>query len=90
MLIETVKNYRLITGNIDKLIEASGYKIKWIEEQMGIDRVSFYNKRKKNKFSEQEIERLLTIIRADELEDKILVELSLEAENETETIRLHG
>lgn len=90
MLIETVKNYQTITHNIDKLIKASGYKISWVEEQMGMDRVSFYNKRKKNKFTAEEVERLLTIIRADELEDKVLGEMSLEAEGDPETIRLFG
>lgn len=82
MITETVKNYRAITNNIDKLIKVSGYKISWIEEQMGMDRVSFYTKRKQNKFSLDEIEKLMSIIRADELEDKVLGEMSLEAERE--------
>ena len=90
MIVETVKNYRVITNNIDKLIKASGYKITWIESQMGMDRVSFYNKRKNNKFSLDEVEKLLNVLRADELEDKVLGEMSLEAEKEDETIRLHG
>ena len=88
MIVETVKNYKSITTNIDKLIKASGYKISWIEDQMGMDRVSFYNKRKHNKFSVDEIEKLLSIIRADELEDKVLGEMSLEAEKESETLTL--
>ncbi len=86
MISHTIKNYRAITNNIDKLIKASGYKIAWIEEQMGMDRVSFYTKRKQNKFSLDEIEKLMDIIRADELEDKVLGEMSLEAEKEEETI----
>ena len=80
MISSVVKDYRLIVNNIDALIKASGYKISWIEEQMGMDRVSFYQKRKNKKFSLDEMEKLLAVIHADELEDKVLIEMSLEGE----------
>ncbi len=89
MITETIKNYKIITDNIDSLIKASGYKITWIEDQMGMNRISFYHKRKNNKFTLNEIERLVSIIRADELEDKVLLEMSIENEKSQETIALY-
>jgi len=88
MVIDIVNNYKTLIRGIDKLIKISGYKISFIEEKMGMDRVSFYQKRKHNKFSVDEIEKLLGIIRVDELEDKILLEMSLENEKDAEYIEV--
>jgi hypothetical protein len=82
MITETVKNYRIILNSIDNIIEASGYKISWIEEQMGMNRVSFYAKRKSGNFTIDEMEKLVKILKADELEDKILLEMSIENEKD--------
>ena len=77
MITDIVKNYKNLLKNLDALIDASGYKVSYITNKMAIDRTSFYYKRNNNKFSIEEIEKLLTVIRADELEDKILRELKL-------------
>lgn len=88
MIKEIVQDYRVIAHNIDTLIKVSGYKIKFVQEQMGMDNVSFYNKRKHAKFSIDEIEKLLDILNIDAIEDKILGELSIEAEKNESSIRL--
>lgn len=90
MIMEIIRDYEVISNSVDKIIKKSGYKIGYLQEQMGMDNVSFYNKRKHGKFSTGELMRLMNIIKVEELEDKILGEMSLEAEKETETIRLHG
>ena len=86
MIREIVKDYREISANIDRLIKLSGYKIGYIQKQMGINNASFYYKRKKAKFTVDEIERLLDVINIENLEDKVLGEMSLEAEKENETL----
>jgi|GEM_PF-3715243 len=90
MISSIVDNYISLQSSVDNLIKASGYRVEFIAEKMGMNRTSFYLKRKKQNFTPIEMRDFLTAIRADELEDKILVEMSLEAEQEPETIRLHG
>ena len=88
MFTEVVKEYKYIQTNIDKLIELSGYRVSFICNNMDMDKTSFYLKRKKGNFSSDELENLLLIIRADELEDKALLQISLEAEKEEGTLTL--
>ena len=88
MFTEVVEQYIFLQNNIDKLIELSGYRIGYISDKLGMDKTSFYLKRKNANFSPDEFKKLLLIIRADELEDKVLLEMSLEAEKEGETLTL--
>lgn len=78
MITSIVDNYLSLQSNVDNLIKASGYRIEFVANEMGMDRTSFYLKRKKKNFTPQEIKSFLTVIRADELEDKILAQLSVE------------
>ena len=80
MILETINNYREILKNVDFVIKASGYKIGHLQKEMGMDNASFYTKRKKGKFTVDELERLFTIIDISKLEDKVLGEMSLESE----------
>lgn len=84
MFTEVIKGYKSIVENIDGLIKASGYQTNYVYEQMGMDKASFYYKKKRKKFTIEEIENLVNIIKADDLEDKVLLEMSLEAEKEGE------
>lgn len=84
MFTEVIKGYKSIVENIDGLIKASGYRTNYVYEQMGMDKASFYYKKKQKKFTIEEIENLVNIIKADDLEDKVLLEMSLEAEKEGE------
>lgn len=86
MFTEVVEEYRFILKNIDKIIERTGYRIGYISDKMEMDKTSFYLKRKNGSFTVDELEKLLLIIRADELEDEVLLEMSLEAEKESDVI----
>ena len=88
MFTEVIKDYKSIVENIDALIKASGYRTNYVYEQMGMDKASFYYKKKRKKFTIEEIENLVNIIKADDLEDKILLKMSLEAEKEEGTLTL--
>ena len=88
MFTEVVEEYRFILKNIDKIIERTGYRLGYISDKMEMDKTSFYLKRKNASFTVDELEKLLLIIRADELEDEVLLEMSLEAEKEGGTIAL--
>ena len=86
MFTEVVEEYELIQNNIGKIIERTGYRIGYISEKMGMDKTSFYLKRKNASFTVGELKKLLLIIRADDLEDELLLEMSLEAEKESDVI----
>lgn len=88
MFTEVVEEYRFILKNIDKIIERTGYRLGYISDKMEMDKTSFYLKRKNASFTVDELEKLLLIIRADELEDEVLLEMSLEAEKEGGRIAL--
>ena len=88
MLSSIVEDYKSLQNNIDKIIEQSGYRIEYISKKMGIDKKSFYLKRKNANFTVDEIERLLNVIHAEDLEDEILLKMSLEAEKDAEYVEL--
>ena len=88
MIRELVSDYKKISGGVDRLIKLSGYRIGYVQKEMGINNASFYYKRKQAKFRIEEIERILDIIDIDKLEDKVLLEMGLEAEKGSETITL--
>lgn len=90
MLTETIKNYKFLAKNVDKIIEVSGFRKDYIMKELQMDRTSFYKKRKEAKFTVDEMERLFEIINVDRLEDKILAQLSEDAEKEGTFVRYEG
>ena len=83
-----VDDYLNLQASVDKLIKISGYRVDFVADQMGMDRTSFYLKRKKKNFTPEEMKSFLAVIRADELEDKVLGQMSLEAEKNDEFVPL--
>lgn len=88
MFTDVVEEYELLQNNIGKIIERSGYRLGYISDKMGMDKTSFYLKRKNANFSTNELKQLLLIIKADDLEDELLLEMSLEDEKEGGRITL--
>lgn len=88
MISSVVDDYLMLQASVDQLIKVTGYRVEFVADQMGMDRTSFYLKRKNKNFTPKEMKSFLQAIRADELEDKVLGEMSLEAERESETITL--
>ncbi len=85
MIIEIINDYQRLSASVDVIIKSSGYKIGYLQKQMGMDNVSFYNKRKHAKFTPGELKKLFEIIDIERLEDKILEEISIECE-QSETL----
>jgi len=90
MIRETINNYRYLQENVSKLIEISGYRLSFITDKMGMDRTSFYYKRKNSKFTIEELEKLFDVIDIEKLEDEILNEISEEAELRNEFVNWNG
>ena len=74
-MIEVVKEYRYLLNHIDGLIKKSGYKIDYLQSQLGISRASFWKKWKNGKFTIDEMEKLAALIFNEKQEDEHLAEL---------------
>lgn len=90
---ETIVEYRNLLNRVDEFIKLSGYRIDFLQEKLGISRVSFWRKRKNGEFTIDEMEILSEFIFTDEMEDKIMLELMNEAESseflsEEESLRI--
>jgi len=90
---ETIVEYRNLLNRVDEFIKLSGYRIDFLQDKLGISRVSFWRKRKHGGFTIEEMEILSEFIFTDEMEDKIMLELMNEAESsefltEEESLRI--
>ena len=83
MIRESVERVRAVQNNIDALIKRSGYKVSHVYSQLGMDRNTFDHKRKNGTFTLDQMTQILDIIQIEDIEDEILLELSLEDEKES-------
>lgn len=72
---ETIVEYRNLLNRVDEFIKLSGYRIDFLQEKLGISRVSFWRKRKNGEFTIKEMELLSEFIFTDEMEDKLLLKI---------------
>ncbi|MDR1594115.1 MAG: hypothetical protein LBS43_06470 [Prevotellaceae bacterium] len=81
---EVVNNYCKVVGNVDAIIEQTGYKGKFIAKKMGIPESSYYVKKRNKSFTLSEILRLVDLMDEDDddLEDEYLLKLCAECEND--------
>jgi hypothetical protein len=72
---ETIVEYRNLLNRVDEFIKLSGYRIDYLQEKLGISRVSFWRKRKNGEFTIKEMEILSEFIFTDEIEDRLLLKI---------------
>ena len=72
MLTEIVNEYRTLCLHVSDLINMTGYKVDYVRQKLGYSRPGWYKKRKAGNFSPDELHVIFKLIRADELEDKVL------------------
>ena len=61
--------YQLLKKNISVLIDKSGYKNVFIAEKIGLLPNHFSVKKQRNSWTDQEIDKILSVIENEELED---------------------
>ncbi|MDR0724705.1 MAG: hypothetical protein LBF59_01670 [Prevotellaceae bacterium] len=81
---EIVRNYSKVVNSVDEIIAQTGYKEKLIAQKLGIPESSFYLKKRNRSFTLDEIIRLVDMMDEDDdvLEDKYLLKLCEESEND--------
>ena len=75
MPLQIMNDFKILLKNIDKIIDSSGYKLDYIQKQLGLTRITFYRKRKEGTFTMKEAEQIFKIIgeeRVQELANRIL------------------
>ena len=69
---EIIGEYQHLKKNISLLIDKSGYKNVFIAEKIGLLPNHFSVKKQRNSWTDQEIDKILSVIENDELEDYYL------------------
>lgn len=80
MVAELVSDYKKLCMHVTDLIDLSGYKVDYVRQKLGYSKPGFYKKRKAGNFAPEEIMELLKIIRFEEVEDKLYVDMLEESE----------
>ena len=84
---EIIGEYQHLKKNISLLIDKSGYKNVFIAEEIGLLPNHFSVKKQRNSWTDQEIDKILSVIENEALEDYYFGMLMDETEKE-ETISL--
>ena len=66
---QTIEDYKILKSIIPELIAMSGYKNNFIAQKIGIRPPSFADKKKKGNWTCDELEKILSIIESEELDD---------------------
>lgn len=66
-----------------KLIRASGHRNDYVARKLGISLLNFNVKIKKNNFSENEVQRIISIVKNEKVEDYIMLEVMIAKKEES-------
>lgn len=82
-----IEDYINLKQNINFLIQKSGFKNVFLAQKLGMSPVTFSMKKKRNNWTEDELEKILDLIENEELEGYYLAKL-IEQKKDEETISL--
>lgn len=71
-MLEIIKEYKFLKTNVSKLIDKSGYKNSYLAERIGMMPQSFSVKKMRGNWTEEDLEKLLSVIETEDIEDYYL------------------
>jgi hypothetical protein len=77
-MLGIIEDYKELRQNLGLLIDKSGYRNAYIAGKVGIPVSNFSQKKKRGNWSLEEMERVLSVIENQELEDLFLLEITKE------------
>lgn len=77
-MLGIVKDYKELRQHLGILIDKSGYKNAYVAEKVGMPAPNFSQKKKRGNWSLEEVEKILSVIENEELEDFFLMEIMKE------------
>ena len=75
-MISVVREYNAIFQNLSKIIDVSGYRNDYVAKKLGIKPQHFSVKKQRGSWTPQEVEKLLSIIENEDVNDFIEIQLS--------------
>jgi len=78
--IEIISDYEKLCNSVTDVVDASGYKLEYVCNKLGLTRMGFYKKRKAGTFKPNELKQLFKIIDNGSLEDKLLGKIMEQSE----------
>ena len=75
IMVEIIQNYKELKKNMGTLINKSGYKNSYIAEKIGVQPTLFSVKKQRGNWTEDEMEKILSLIENEELENFFMLEL---------------
>ena len=85
MNIAAINNYKILVEELPNIIDLSGYKYEYIARKIEMKPQYFSLKKQKNTFNLSEVERILSVIFNEDVEDYLLL-LELRSRKNDETI----
>jgi ribonucleotide reductase alpha subunit len=77
-----ISDFKIFKSHFPKLLELSGYRMDYLAERIGLSASVFSNKKKRNSFELEEMEKLMSIVWNDYLEEKFLEQAIKEGKEE--------
>ncbi len=77
-----VRDFKQLQRHVGLLIDKSGFKNSFLAQQIGIPAANFSVKKQRASWTVDEIEKILTVIENERLEDYFLLELMRTEKNE--------
>jgi hypothetical protein len=75
MISEVITEYEALSLHVTELIERSGFRVDYVREKLGLSKPGFWKKRKTGNFTPRELREVLQIIKAEDMEEKLFVEV---------------
>jgi hypothetical protein len=75
MIAEVINEYKALTMHVTEIIEKTGYRVDFVCEKLGLSKPGFYKKRKSGNFSPDEMLTILQIIKAEDIEERLFVDV---------------
>lgn len=90
-MIPIIREYRALKDNLGKIVDISGYRNDYIASKIGMKSTQFAMKKKRNNWSDEEVENILNLLTSanEDVEDAILLE-TMNARKEDEVISLEA
>lgn len=87
MILEITHQYKILLHHIERLIDISGYRNDYIAKKMKLKASNFSAKKHRSSWTVDEVEKLLSIIDNEEVENYFMLQL-MRSKKQEETITL--
>ena len=82
MTTEIVSNYKSLVQHIGELIHVSGYRNDYVAAKIGISPKLFAVKKQRSSFSVDDIEKIMTVIDNEDVENYLMLEIMRDRKDE--------